>query len=656
MKRVLGYYGVLIILILSLLWLIIGEKKPERHNPWNVALFMPSEAGSYQVSSYDTTGGNNDRINIHDGDTAILANINGPAIINRIWITIDSRDPWFLRRIILRIFWDDEKFPSVEVPVGDFFGTGFGYRQYSSLCAGMTSGGYFFCLPMPFRKSARIEAVNETGQEVYAFYYHIGYSRVKSLPRGSWYFHACWNRDARTDTPGNYTLLSAEGNGCVVGVNMSMQSYDRSLAFLEGDEMIYIDGQSRPAIHGTGTEDYFTAGWYFNRGEFAAPFHGLIMKDDSAGKIAAYRFHVPDPVYFNDSIHFTIEHGHANTVVADYSSTVYWYQSEPHRPFPAILPAAMRIPLRAIVPPGGLEAENLDVHCTNGNASVMDMSWAGAEWSNNQQLLHAGGGPFSLIIPRLEENAYDIDIYYTTGKNYVNTDVYYRGRIVGTLLSDGHEVIPSGYLRLTGILTIHDSIILEFIPRCMAIADTAARTGIDALHLTPVRKYIPEWLIIGPFPNNRESDNLRYGLDTPFPPEREISPDKSYTGAGGMTVQWKKYSTPEDGYFSLWDKVVPYEFVVCYAATSIFSPTDQTVVFYLGSDDGSKVFLNGKEIFRFLDVRIAEPDQDKIILDLKKGWNNLLLKIENNFGGYAFYARIIDKNQNLIFNVTPSIQ
>jgi len=139
-------------------------------------------------------------------------------------------------------------------------------------------------------------------------------------------------------------------------VNMSMQSYNDDTQYLEGDEMVYVDGETSPSIYGTGTEDYFNSGWYFNRGEYAAPYNGLIVKDDSLGRIAAYRFHVQDAIPFTKSIRFTIEHGDQNAEIADYASTAYWYQMEPHKKFPPMLTAGMRIPLRVAVPNGALEA------------------------------------------------------------------------------------------------------------------------------------------------------------------------------------------------------------------------------------------------------------------------------------------------------------
>ncbi len=104
-----------------------------------------------QVSSYDTTGGNADFITVKKGAVATLANVAGPGVVTQFWCTISSRDPYFLRRIVLRMYWDGENNPSVEVPIGDFFGTGFEYKQHISQFVGMSSGGYYSYFPMPFR-------------------------------------------------------------------------------------------------------------------------------------------------------------------------------------------------------------------------------------------------------------------------------------------------------------------------------------------------------------------------------------------------------------------------------------------------------------------------------------------------------------------------
>ena len=122
-----------------------------------------------QVSSYDTSGANNDRVSIEPGKRITIFNVEGPGMIVRIWFAVDSRDPYFLRRVVVRMYWDDESKPSVEVPLGDFFGCGFKYKQYISQYLGMTSGGYVCYFPMPFESNARIEIANETGQEIPGF-------------------------------------------------------------------------------------------------------------------------------------------------------------------------------------------------------------------------------------------------------------------------------------------------------------------------------------------------------------------------------------------------------------------------------------------------------------------------------------------------------
>jgi hypothetical protein len=607
-----------------------------------------------QVSSYDTTGGNNDRINIHPGKTAEIFNAEGPGVITRIWVTIDSRDPHFLRRILLRMYWDGEENPSVEVPVGDFFGTGFEYKHYYSQFVGMTSGGYYSYFPMPFNKSARIEVVNETGKEIFAFYYHISYQKLEQpLDEDVAYFHALWKRDIRTNYPENYTVLDAEGEGHFVGLNLNMQPYNKSLWYLEGDEMVYVDGESFPSVYGTGTEDYFTSGWYFKDGAYAAPYHGVILKDDSTARIAAYRFHVGDVIPFKKSLKFTIEHGHKNEEKCDFSSTAYWYQKEPHKKFPEMMKPGLRIPLRVAVPNGLTEAEGLPV---NGAESISeDMSDYGAEWSGLKQLRvnsQKAGETFTLDIPGAAEKAYNIDLYFTQGPDYGDVEIFHDSEKVGEYTGYNEEVFPGGKVSLMNIKAgDNNTVTLSFVVKGKNEKSTGYNTGIDGFLMEPVRDYISEWYMIGPFPNPRESDVKRYGLDTPYPPEKEFKPEQAYNGAENQKIVWKLEKTPVSGFMSLWQKYDPYEFVVAYAQTFIYSPGAQTVPLFLGSDDGAKIFLNGKEIYRFLDVRISAPDQDKISLDLKEGWNSLLLKIENNFGGYGFYARILDKNDSLI--ITP---
>ena len=605
-----------------------------------------------QISSYDRTGGNADFVPIPVGGTAVLADIQGPGVVVQFWVTIGAEDKYFLRRILLRMYWDGEENPSVEVPIGDFFGTGFQYKHYVTPYIGMSSGGYYSYFPMPFQKSARIEVVNQTGAEVNSFYYHIDYQKLdRPLEDDVAYFHSQWHRDVRTKDKSNYVVLDAQGEGHFVGLNMSMQSYDGGLGYLEGDEMVYVDGETQPSMYGTGTEDYFTSGWYFNRGEFAAPYHGLILKDDSLGRIAAYRFQINDAVPFKKSIRFTIEHGHANTEAADYCSTAYWYQKEPHKKFDPPLPAGMRIPLRVAVPNGAIEAESLKPIEADIPSAVEEMTSFGADWSNGKQRRVATwkeGESFSFDLPGAEPR-YDVSVYFTKGPTYGNVTMYDGTEKVGELNGYSAVTEPGGKLLVQNVKLQNKSVSLKFVVSGKDQKSTGYEVGLDAFVLEPRRTYIPEWYVIGPFPNPLDAKKNRLGLDTPYPPETDADIAKTYQGAGQKPVGWVLVKTPPHGNIDL-TRFEPNELVVAYAMTHIYSPKEQTVLLFIGTDDGGKVLLNDKEVFRKLVIRGAGADQDTVVLHLSQGWNKLVMKIENNYGGFGFFARVRVDDETLLFD------
>lgn len=603
-----------------------------------------------QVASTDTTGGNNDRINIKAGEKATILDVDGPGLITRIWVTIDSRDPDAMRRILIRGFWDGEENPSIEVPLGDFFGSGFEYKHHLAHYCGMSSGGYYCYFPMPFNKSARIEITNESDSELFAFYYHINYYQLDRKIHKPRYFHAWWNRDPKTTDTENYVALEAEGKGQFVGMNFSGQPYNSSLFYLEGDEMIYVDGEENPSIYGTGFEDYFTSGWYFKDGVFSAPYHGLVLLDEETGRVTAYRHHIPDAIPFDKSIKVTYEHGTNNEAVADFSTTVYWYQEEPHKPMKKIAEAGQRIGLRRPVDPMAVEVEDIKI---TGDHIIEDMSSYGVDWSNNTQVLFTGGNAsdYTLTIDNLIEQKYDIKIYPSSGPSYGNYRITSSDGKLVSFEAYAPSITAEEAITLKNIPVINGNIVLNLKITGKNIESDNYNAAIDAILTTPVREYISDWWMIGPFPNPRENDYLRYGLDSIYPPEKEIDLNAIYTGSDDSELKWFRNEDAKGGYdMSLWKLFNPSEFIVIYALTYVYSPEDQTVPLMLGSDDGAKVFINNKEVYRYLNVRIAAPDQENIPLNLKKGWNKLMIKAENNFGGFAFYARIIDQKQNLIIN------
>ena len=318
----------------------------------------PGGRGRFQhVSSTDTTGGNHDFVEIAAGDSAVLLDTPGPGVVRRLWITVASRDRQYLRRIALKMYWEGETDPSVAAPLGDFFGNGFTKRHYTALVMGEASGGFYCYLPMPFRRRARIVVENGTGRPIDALYYNMELVRDVRLPSGFATFHAWWHRDPRTGARAPHLILAARGRGALVGVSLNAQSYAKNLAFLEGDEIYTVDGKRRG--QGTGTEDYFNSGWYFDEGTYTGPYTGLIVKDDTLGRVAAYRWHLPDPVPFRDSLRVAIEHGTENGEVADYATMAYWYQTEPHTPLPPLPPPEARRVPAVVIPVAAIPVDSL---------------------------------------------------------------------------------------------------------------------------------------------------------------------------------------------------------------------------------------------------------------------------------------------------------
>jgi len=352
-----------------------------------------------RVSSWDTTGGNNDYQRIQPGETLTLAEIQGAGCINHIWCTHLSTESHYLRKLVLRMWWDGEELPSVEAPLGDFFGIGHALMTpFSSLPLQMSpaEGRAFNCFfPMPFGSGARLSLTNE-GDTPVQFYYYVDYELHDSAQPDMGRFHAQWHREnpckgisdegmSNTDFEfggeniggaDNYLILEAEGQGHYVGCNLNIHNLRTGEALAwpegltwplrmeeaagateavfgcfnwygEGDDMIFIDGEAwPPSLHGTGTEDYFNTA-YCPAVKYDAPYHGITIPGGPnwSGKISLYRFHIEDPIHFQKSIRVSIEHGHANRRSDDYSSTAYWYQVEPHKPFPPLTAVGDRLPM-----------------------------------------------------------------------------------------------------------------------------------------------------------------------------------------------------------------------------------------------------------------------------------------------------------------------
>jgi D-arabinan exo alpha-(1,3)/(1,5)-arabinofuranosidase (non-reducing end) len=254
--------------------------------------------------------------------------------------------------------WDGEASPSVEAPIGDFFGQGLGdYFLYQSipLAVGADKALNSF-FPMPFQKHALITVTNEGRDKVDAFYFNIDYrAYAKPLPADTLYFHAQYRQcapckaissDGKNLTgENNYVWMEATGRGHFAGVTMSvLENADGWWG--EGDDMFFVDGEKLPSINGTGTEDYFLGAWDFGGKPFAYGLFGapVVGPERAGARWSVYRFHLDSPVTFTKSLRATIEHGHADDRADNYYSVAYWYQAEPHAAFPALPPVEDRLP------------------------------------------------------------------------------------------------------------------------------------------------------------------------------------------------------------------------------------------------------------------------------------------------------------------------
>jgi hypothetical protein len=290
----------------------------------------------------------NPYIIIKPGETFTMAEISGPGAIQHIWMTPTGN--W--RFSILRFYWDDEKEPSIETPVGDFFGMGWGtYAQLNSLPVTVNPGSAFNCYwVMPFKRKCRITMQNINTENM-SLYYQVDYT-LTDVQDDAAYLHAQFRRKNPVEN-GIYTLVdSIQGKGQYVGTYLAWGVHNTGW-WGEGEIKFFMDGDTKfPTINGTGTEDYFCGSYDFEVNhqykEFCTAYSGLaqVIRPDglytSQQRFGLYRWHIQDPIRFEKNLKVTIQdlgwrsNGTYLVQQSDISSVVFWYQAEPHKPFPKL--------------------------------------------------------------------------------------------------------------------------------------------------------------------------------------------------------------------------------------------------------------------------------------------------------------------------------
>ena len=330
-----------VILVLGLVLWVSGANAQLASDSGVPRLARAQDYSAHRVSSTNADPlSNDDSLRPIPGETVVLADLEGPGVVNHIWLTVAAADYGWPRLLRLRVYYDGSPVPSVDAPVGDFFGVGLGLESpLESLAirdssSGRSRNSYW---PMPFARSCRITVTNEGSRRVSNLYYHVDYRKVPELPADTRYFHARYHQELPVVAGRFYPVLEIDGEGHYVGTVFSVVQAEPGW-FGEGDEWIFVDGAVEPSIIGTGTEDYFNDAWSLRVD--TGPYAGVTVAEGTGlgARMSAYRWHLLDPIPFRSQLRFVFEHNgwtfnpdgsvrSASGERADlFSSVAFWYQ------------------------------------------------------------------------------------------------------------------------------------------------------------------------------------------------------------------------------------------------------------------------------------------------------------------------------------------
>ncbi len=584
---------------------------------------------------------------------ARATDLAGPSTLLTLRLAPRTPTPEVLRGLLLELAWDGGE-PSVRAPVGDFFGVGFGVTPYRGLVQGWGEHGGYCHLPMPFARGARVTVRNAT-----AFAQHVGV-RTTCRPGppvpGAGRLHAefRWQDQVGSEL---FELAAVTGPGKLVGVTQALQGLG-NLWYLEGNEQFTVDGEARPSIVGTGTEDFYNGGWYWNEGPIALPLHGIGIKEEwTSNRTTPWRMFVPDAVPFARGLVARIEHGSSNEVLdAYYSSVAFWYG--PAQPVRAVPDSALRPPrLWQIRPPGSVGANELQ--------------WAKAPavaWSSWHELtdLHRGlDRPLAAAFPtshvRRDQPTFDARLAVLGGA--ADGERTYRATIVAPFAERF-----ALQLRLLGVTTAH-RLALDGRPLALpsplpapmqpggphqltlgpcalgagehelafTVPAGGAPLAFDALLLLPTSPYVRTFWIAPPI-DSAKGDTVE---SVPTIEAAFLASDFDPAAAG-----WKRVQANEDG-LDLNRLVASRAPMLAYLLAFVHAERGCTVRALLGSDDGVRLWCNGTLCWSHAIHRPMTPDADQCDVVLQPGWNRLLLKVRNDDGGYGVMLRLADPDGTL---------
>ena len=479
---------------------------------------------------------------------------------------------------------------------------------------GVTGDGFYSYLPLPFGRRARIVLENGTGLPIDGLAFDADVERGVALTEPIATFHALWSRDPRPRPDRPHQAVDAQGAGWFVGTSLNAQGHEGSFAFLRGGGVLRVDGV---ALDSSSVASYLgTAGTDSAR---AGPLQGIVLQDAARARIAAYRWHLLDPIPFRSSFRLELERGPANRDGAEYATVAYWYQTEPHGSLPALPgPHERRVP-DVLVPPSALRGDQLE-------------------------LVGLGRGAVRMSIPVPRPDRYEVIVFPEASPGSARPQVSVTGssRTARTL-----DVSPPGAEPgdvLPGVVV--DTVAAT--ARTVELQMAAGGGGIAlpaAVQLAPVAGWADQWWTIGSWPNpvRDAATALRYV----WGPDDDPDLARTHQLPDGRTVAWTPLDGGPDGAVELASAGG-----TAYAQAFLYSPREQSVVLVLESEGAREVEVADVPAFE----RPPRPDRAEIELDVyvRSGWNRVLVKLATEGAAGRFRMRAADPSGQLYWARTPS--
>lgn len=403
-------------------------------NAWSRLGEPPAALGGELIKKTITVRGNS---------TAELAKLTGSGRIRSIKIKAESIDAKFLRKSLILVNVEGQKTPNVYSPLGDFFLDPFGAGRSQSLLTGKKDDTYYSYWVMPYGNGATVKVRNDSRAPL-KLTYEVTYDPAKSLDNNVGRFFAWWHRQNPTIEGKLFPILDATGRGQWMGVSHAMQGGGQGLGFLEGDEMAWIDDRDNTFYNGTGTEDYFNGGWYFGDVGSASMYGCGVL--EGAGKCHAYRIQMNDCVPFQQKATIGIEHGHGNTIPADYSGVTFWYAAPGTKHGFAPVPMLERLDRPASIP-HVTEAEKA-LAPNSGGKVISDEDQAFYLSSGQGVTTSKPGGSFTLSLDAPDSDEYDVEIGFLKGPDQGACEILLDGRSLGKVDTKSDKIDSRARVRV----------------------------------------------------------------------------------------------------------------------------------------------------------------------------------------------------------------